>query len=180
MSLFVTSLKVDARVVRNSAVVEIDTVVTVDCPPLTFSVTAGHKVSYVAQNVLVHVAFVARGDHEEIHVHGLLRRRLGLLVLVAVVADVQAETVIRQVGDALDGAVVEQTLGPFLFALVLEAVGVEFRVDVLNQLDADDAVVCGFVEGNGRLADLGVLVESVVDLFRVKDFVDAGEWKSAR
>jgi hypothetical protein len=81
--------------------------------------------------------------------------------------------VIDHVAHAGDFAVVENAVRPVFFALVLDLVRVQLAVDFLEEFEAYDAVVGGFVEFEGRSADLGVLGEDVVDSLRVEDFIDA-------
>lgn len=90
----VASLKVDAGAICDGALVRVDAILSVDGPSLALLVAAGQQVSDVSQNVLVDVTFVARCHNDKIDVERLLARGLGHLILAAVVADVQAHTII--------------------------------------------------------------------------------------
>lgn len=173
MGLFITSLEVDASVPRNGVLAELAAVVAVNGPSLTLLVTARHQVSDLAQHALVHVALVARGDDDEVDVENVLGRcRLRFPVLVGVVADLEAEAVVGQVGDLLDSTVVQQPLRPLILALVLQTLGVELGVQVLDKLESDDTVVCRLVKRNGSCTDFGVLGVNVVHAVRVENLVN--------
>ena len=57
-----------------------------------------------------------------------------------------------------------------------EGLGVEFFVDGVYELEADDAVVGGAVEEDGSFADGGLAVVEDGGLPGVEDFVDAVGW----
>ena len=68
-----------------------------------------------------------------------------------------------------DGAVAQDAV----LRLAGEGLGVEFFVDGVYELEADDAVVCGAVEEDGCFADGRLAVVEDGGLLGVEDFVDA-------
>lgn len=117
-----------------------------------------------------------RHDHK-IHIHSLLRLSLPCAISVTIVSDKETKTLVLEFGNAFDGSVVQEAVGPegFVLGAVDESLGVEFGIDFFEEFEAYDAVVCGFVGGDCGSAGHGVLGVVVVDALGVEDFVDAGE-----
>lgn len=62
---------------------------------------------------------------------------------------------------------------PVALVRVLNLLLVHFFVDVLEELHADNAVICGFVACKGLTSVLGMLLVEGVNTTRIEDFINA-------
>lgn len=175
MGALVTSLQPNTRVLGNSALLKLNLVLAIDSPLLTGLVTTRHHRSNLGHQLLVVVSSVTTSNHDQIDIETFIRRGLAASELGSVVSDVQADTVVGQLGDVLDFAVVEQALGPVRFIVAVnETLSVEAVVHVLQQLETNDTVVSCLVHLDGLSTDGRILVEGVVCALGVEDLVDEG------
>lgn len=139
-------------------------------------IPAGHpfadwpQMGDVSEDIFVRITLVARCHHEGIHFQTLLalERRVVLLGRV----DVDAHAVFGAVVlHARDLAGWQNPVLPLLLVGVLHALQVEIVVDLLDQLETDNAVVGGTVCGERALALFGGQVVEFLNPFGVKYFI---------
>ena len=178
MSLLVTALQPNASVLTNRARRSLDLVIAADVPALLgVLAAAGHQVANVLQHLLVSVADVAARHNNEVDVQRLLGSFLRRAESASLITDVESERRLAGAGelvDAGDRAVVPDALRPVLFGVVEDFLGVHLGVDLLEEFDAHDAIVCGLIASDGLGANDRVLRPDVVDALRVENLVDEG------
>lgn len=194
MSSLAAALKPDSSILGDAAGVELDAVVSVDgqvaLALLRLDVPAGDALAelglvgfVLGQHVpsaLEHVdvsdALVAGGGDDEVGLDRLLTTEAAEGTLGGVVnLDLQA---VALGGDAGDLAAAEDAVGPGLLvgadvALLL----VHQLVELLDEVEANDAVVGGAGLGEEVVARLGRSGPEAIDILRVEDGVDAVGWK---
>lgn len=176
MGLLVAALEPNASILANSARCSLNSVVATNAPALLgVLATAGHQVANVLQHLLVSVADIAARHNNKVDVQRLLRSLLRRAESRRLITDVEAQRGLARAGELVntrDRAVVPDALRPVLLGIVEDLLRVHLGVDLLEQLDAHDAVVGRLVAGDGLGADDGVLRPDVVDALRVEDLVD--------
>lgn len=168
MRFLVAPLQPDTRLSADFSGIQLHSVIPAGRPFADWP-----QVGDVSEDIFVRITLVARCHHEGIHFQTLLalERRVVLLGRV----DVDAHAVFGAVVlHARDLAGWQNPVLPLLLVGVLHALQVEVVVDLLDQLETDNAVVGGTVCGKRALALFGGQVVEFLNPFWVKYFIHTG------
>jgi hypothetical protein len=170
MSVFITALQPDTSIISNLGRVKVGTIVSTDSPG--FACT-GSKIGHRLQDVDVCIAKVAGRYYDSI---GCEDRLWGSFALRDR-ATTQDETDFLRIlhVDDPDGVLVgEDAMLPLLFVEIGDLLGIHLRIDVLEQLGTDNAIVGTTVEIDRVLALSRGLVIDGIDTVGIEDLVDKG------
>lgn len=181
MGRLAAALQPNASIVADCLVLKVDLIISSNCPLRILQITTRHEVSRILEQCLVQIPEIPSGDENSIHIENLLLLTCtGDLTEVqwALIANVQADSVLnhRAVLDSCDPAIRQNVVWPLLLSFarvaVPDALKVEGLVDMFEEVDAYDTVICAFVLGEGLGAEDGIAVVCYFGARWVEDLVD--------
>lgn len=141
MGRLTAALQPNTSIVADCLLLEVDSVISANCPLRIFQVTTRHEVSGILEQRLVQVPEIAGGDKDSINIEDLLLlacTRHITEVQRALIANVQTNPILdhRAVFDGCDPAVGQDVVWPLLLSLarvtVPDALKVKSLVDVFE------------------------------------------------